>query len=243
MVYAYRDSDPNILDTSIVAKPPDFPDQYIVGPQFTVMTIARAFLLLDSLYPSNTFRQMNILVNGKYDFESFEYQGFKKPTFSHELLGRFGIEKTLAGTRYKKHIGVQPNMCPDVMHPRFLCTDYSSHKEWSPFFLSVYYASEIVHEWTHVEQTRLSLPTYSTWAERAAMTRQAIFLFDILNSNKLNRQNEKNMLIQLQNLSTRIQNYRNGRGFHDHLNGKKPNHHGSPIKDQTLHTKDFQFGH
>lgn len=242
MVYSYRDNDLDILDTSIVAKPPGFPDQYIIGPQITVVALARAFLLLDSLQPSNSFRQINIVVNGGFDFEKHEYQSFKKPSFTSDLLGRFGIQETLKGTRYKK-LEVLHGTCPDVMHPRFLCSDYSSNKNWSSFFLSVYYASVIVHEWVHVEQARNSLPTNSTWAERAAMTKQARFLFCLLSSGALKREDEKNVIIQIQALSIRIQDYRNGIGFYDHLKGKTSNSHGSPIKDQILHTEDFQFGY
>lgn len=243
LVYSYRDNDPNILDTSIVAKPPGFPDQHIIGPQITVVALAKAFLLLDSLQPSNSFRQINIVVNGEFDFEKHEYRSFKKPSFTSDQLGRFGIQETLKGTQYKKRVGDLPGICPDVMHPRFLCSDYSSNKTWSSFFLSAYYASVVVHEWTHVEQVRNSLPTNSTWAERAAMTNQVRFLFDLLSSGALKREDEKNVVIQIQALSIRIQNYRNGIGFYDHLKGKTSNYHGSPIKDQTLHTEDFQFGY
>ncbi|MEK7504044.1 MAG: hypothetical protein AAB550_00880 [Patescibacteria group bacterium] len=186
---------------------------------------------------------MNVVVSKNFNTEKWLYEDFKKPTFSKNLLDRFALTDTVKGTQYSKNtnnIGVTN----DVMHPRFCTFSYESLVPiWTEEVVLILATSDLEHEWTHVEQYRSSLPYRSLWAERAAMSQSMKVMFQLLNSMQLKKDSVEILVERMQRRNQTIYNYRNGKGFENHLTTGSMNSHGTPMKRQSLHTEDFKFGY
>jgi hypothetical protein len=232
LIWEYKDR----YEDLVVGRPPGYPDQVFIGPEKCVRSLAIAFNILDSFALAG-LRAMSALIIKNY-------YGDEKP-IDPGLLARFGVldkfeDKTYALERVK-NVGVTPELRSPVArlidyYDYYQLTDLSAQ-------VGILYASSLKHEWTHVEQKRLGLPVNSLWSERSAMTSEARFLFSLLNNGKLKKFDEDYISRVLQYLSDRIDNYRNGRGFSDHLTQTGSNSDGTPLRKQNLHTEDFTFGY
>ncbi|HJY98892.1 MAG TPA: hypothetical protein VJ227_04210 [Patescibacteria group bacterium] len=218
----------------VVGKPADSPNQILIGPERCVRSLSKAFNLLDALEQSEIRSTSVLIINN--------YYGDEKP-IDLDLLGRFGVLDKLGNNSNEIYWLRYPGISPGPRYPVATFVDLFKYYEDDMLLVSVIYAGYLRHEWTHVLQKRNGLPVNSLWAERSAMSDEARLLMDILNSGRLNRLQEDNVAYHLMQTSKRISNYRNGRGFADHLNESGSNSDGTPAKNQSLHLEDFSFGY
>jgi len=244
-LYVYRPPEyleEGLREDIVVAKPPNHPQQYFIGPQEDVMSIAKGFEILDC-FGYYKIRAMNVLVTKRYDYESQNYKELTGGSiFTIDLLKRFGILESIKGSRYSKtpieNIGIRE----DVKHPLFSMYGLEDWRKADHLYAAIHFSHVAIHEWTHCQQRKQGLPVNSLWAERAADTKRCLYLLELLKSGKLSLYQEKLCVADLRHYSTIIYNYRNGKGFANHLT-RGSNTDGSPQKNQTLYTKDFKFGY
>lgn len=238
LIHSYT---PDSTSSHVVAKTPGLPDQYIIGPDTTCLSIATAFNLLDSLFPSGHHRQINVVITLDVNPDSLDYVDCYNHATLQDLRDRFGLTSTISDTRYDKTpvLGI----IADTRKPLFYAPNYDRlGPKYGQDCISLFWATTLWHEWTHVLQARNSLPTNSTWAERHAVSEHCRLMLVFLNSGRLARNTESMIAKMLRAYSQRIQDYRNGTGFHDHLDIAGSNADGSPTKDQRFHIDDFSFG-
>jgi hypothetical protein len=126
-------------------------------------------------------------------------------------------------------------------HPLYFGTDHGDWVERDKLLGTIIYAGNLLHEHTHIRQYRESLPLFSIWAEKCAISAEGRFLVRLMNSGRLTPIQEKGVLLLVQLKARTVYNYRNGTGIsRDH--GKYLDE-GSPLKDQSLHPEDFTFGY
>lgn len=243
LLYAYAPSDfkqQRLSEEIVVGKTPNSPDQIVVGSYTAVQFISRAFNILDVVGDHTIdFRQMDIICTFRWDDEARKYVW---PTdgapYTNNLLTSFGLLNNIKDSAYSHDLH-DYGVIPDVRRPLFLTPDYSTLiARYGPEALSIYWASILLHEWQHVLQSRQDLPTLSNWSERHAASSQGKFLLKMLNSGRLNKQSERVIVKNLQHISQAIQGFRHGIS-----DAKHTDYHGSPIKDQNLHSEDFAFGY
>ena len=240
-IYAPSDfGERGLREQVVVGKPNRHPEQIFIGPIDDIFTIAKGFDLLDSL-GYEELRSMSVLVNttitdnryGKWSDGS---------AFDDELMQAFGITEKIKSTKYQKNLQ-NVGIFPDVSNPLINTWDYKILREQSTLVAAVVFASNAIHEWTHHLQATNDLPVNSLWAERAAFAKQGEFLQIVLNSNKFRKTEEETLVKWLKYLATLSYNYRNGRGFENHLITKGANTDGSPLGEQNIHKEDFIFGY
>lgn len=222
-IYVLKPSDSELSPDIIVAKKPGFPRNFIIGTLKTARILDESFGIIHNLYSTSWYRQMNVIFGAILDPYGGEYEMWADGApYTIDLLCRLGFDNPLKESKYylpsnpqKITIGV----FPDMKRPLFFLYDYTSLLDYGyrSFTLASYWASILVHEWEHVNQIRQGLTASSLWSERQAMTSQVKFLRQILNSRAFPTQDNEWINIQIEDLLQRIYEYRQGRGFGDHL--------------------------
>lgn len=229
--------DDGVSNETIVARSNGNHDQYVVGSKRAVKDILAGFDILDQM-GRGYMRDLSALVLPAYDWQAVCHETVAP--FNHGLLGRFGILDKVKGSMYEPHFSYVGVYC-DVRNPVHVTDDFykndSCPSTASPVF-PIIYASEFVHEWQHVLQCRADLPKYSLWSERHAMTQQALFLKEVLNSNQLVAKGDESYILMWLNwLASSNQQYRNGKCHVGHVEDQFQE--GTPLKEQHLHEEDF----
>jgi hypothetical protein len=229
--YAYED----ISNDMVVAKCSGYPESYSVGNLPSIVAVLSARKLLDSLgFHQN--RMINIAIVSQSDrVNGSKIYDPKAITSFNSLAHQFGIP-----VDYRDQTGIT---LMDSRNPLFYSRNFQEWIDHDEFCATLLFAERFIHEFTHIQQMRLSLPVYSSWAEIGAMSAGGRFLLPILNSGRLNRKQESIILTLVKDKARKVFDYRNGRNFDSHLRSPNSNIYGSPVKDQTLHTEDFQFGY
>lgn len=222
-------------------KTPGFSNQIIISPEKSAIDIALAFNLLDSLGLHNV-RDMDI-INWPNSFEKRIVSEY----YIKNLTTRFGIDEKIHGTHFSSaftSVGVKP----DVKSPLARYIDIYSWPGWESLMNSkigkIIYAGKIIHEWTHVEQYRNGLPVNSLWSERHAMSEESKIILTLLQTDlNLTPSDKKIIAYFLSTRSKKIEDYRNGINWQNHLIGKESNNDGTPVRKQDYHQDDFMFGY
>lgn len=240
-IYAPPDfNNRSLREQVVVAKPHGHPEQIFIGPIDDIFTVAKGYDLLDTL-GYEELRKLSVLVIFTTGENGYGRWKDGRP-IDDEIIQSFGIAEKIQSTKYSKRIGNR-GIWADVRNPVFTTYDYQKYREISPLVASVIFASNAIHEWVHHLQATTSLPVNSLWAERAAFAKQGEFLQKALNSNQFNSAEETKIAAALKDLATWSFNYRNGKGFENHLISKHANSDGSPLRKQSLHQEDFIFGY
>ena len=219
----------------VVAKYPGYPENYSVGSFPQVMVVLAARALLDSLgLHENRMINIALVAHSNQTNRSKEYDEEKIDHFNY-LADQFSIP-----IDYNHQRGIT---LMDTHHPLFYSNTNQDWIDYDGFCASLIFADRFVHELTHIWQYRLDLPTRSLWAEIAAISAGGRLLLQVLNSGRLNKKQEKGVFALVIDKAKKVYDYRDGRNFNFHLQSPQSNVNGSPVKDQTLHTEDFNFGY
>ena len=230
-LYILKPSDANLSADVIVARRPGYPSSFLIGPLAAVRQINEALKIMGQFDYSTKIAQveLNVVISCVINPGTYEYE---LPSdglpYSLSLFERLHVGNLKKESMYTPGVGISA----DMLNPIFFSPNYGLYLDklgYSPQISTIYWASVLSHEWQHVLQIRAGNTASSLWSERVAMTHQNRFLLHMLNNCQLSLSKEDRQLLEryIDDSRTRIFNYRQGRGFHDHIQYLEQNPEGS----------------
>lgn len=239
----YKPNDKTLCPEVVVARNPKYPNQRIIAPEKAIPELMFAYHLLDGFYPKNQFRNMDVVVGAIKDPKSRKKFPYTVPDnghlYSENLLEISGISTLLKETNFNRPKTGVPRVgiyC-DIPWPVFFVGWANKGLAYN----SLYYASSIIHDYTHFEQKRLGLKVNTPESEVQAINNGHSFASYVSRSPIYsNAKTRDKYLIDmfLKRGDRLVKNFTNG-GI-GHLLKKNVNKIGNT--SELANKKDFEYG-
>lgn len=222
-LFYFKPSETGLDSNVVVVKRTGYPSQILVGSQASINCMDRAMEILDNVEPDGSHRQINVVVSCHLDPIQHVFELPQKKLFALDLLKRFGIDFLMDKSMYIPPSDAVDDLAvgvyADLKRPLFLSPDYTCYLKLGASLeaISVFWASQLIHEEEHVNQFRNGLPTYSLWSERRAASSEISFIRKMLRTDSFSRTDSAFFNDRIERMLQTTYDYRQGYGFDDHL--------------------------